>query len=393
MKNIGIGLIGAWGLRGKIASYASETFPEVNIVGAADIYPDALEKFREHYGNDKFTTMDYRVLLERDDINAVFIISPDYMHEEHAIAALKAGKAVYLEKPLAITTEGCDRILQTAYETGTKLYVGHNMRYFPSILKMKEIIDQGIIGEVQAIWCRHFVSYGGDAYFKDWHSERKNINSLLLQKGAHDIDVIHWLAGGYSRRVTGMGKLSVYNRCKHPREEDERIEVKFEDENWPPLSQTGLSPRVDVEDHSMMLMELDNGVQASYMQCHYTPDSTRNYTVLGTKGRLENIGDHGECRIEAFTTRSHGTKKPDIIHNLFPKEGSHGGSDPAIVKSFIEFIAHGKIPNTDPVAAREAVAAGVSATESLRGKGNTLTVSKIDRELAAYFQRGQKKLP
>lgn len=56
---------------------------------------------------------------------------------------------------------------------------------------MKELIDAGAIGEVKTIWCRHFVGNGGDYYFKDWHAERKNTTSLLLQKGAHDIDVIH----------------------------------------------------------------------------------------------------------------------------------------------------------------------------------------------------------
>lgn len=105
--------------------------------------------------------------------------------------------------------------------TGSKLFVGHNMRYFPVVLKMKEIIDSGLIGDVQCGWCRHFINYGGDAYFRDWHSERKNTNGLLLQKGAHDIDVMHWLMGSRTRRVVGMGMLSVYDRCSR-RSPDER---------------------------------------------------------------------------------------------------------------------------------------------------------------------------
>ena len=391
IKQLGIGLIGAWGFRGILAGYARDADKNVRIIGAADIHDDSLEAFRDSYGRELFTTNDYRELLKLDSIDAIMIISPDYMHEEHAVAALEAGKSVYLEKPLAISIEGCDRILDTAFRTGSKLFLGHNMRYFPSVLKMKEIIDSGVIGEVQAIWCRHFVSYGGDAYFKDWHSERKNINGLLLQKGAHDIDVIHWLAGGYSHRVVGMGKLSVYNQCKNPREADDRSPVEFKDTNWPPLSQEGLSPVIDVEDHSMMLMTLDNNVQASYMQCHYTPDSTRNYTVIGTRGRLENIGDTGRCRIEVHTTRSQGCKEPDQVHELYPLEGTHGGSDPIIVKSFIYFIRRGKQPNTSPVAAREAVAAGVCATESIRNSSSPRTVCKLPEQIVDYFANGQKK--
>lgn len=182
---------------------------------AADTDPKSIERFQEKIGTDTFVTDDYRELLKQD-IDAIFVITPDEFHEEHAVASLEAGKATYLEKPISITIESCDRILQAAYENKTKLFIGHNMRHFPVILKMKELIDSGIIGPIQAVWCRHFVSYGGDAYFKDWHAERSKQLGLLLQKGAHDIDVIHWLAGGYTQRVVGMGKLSVYKEQRYP---------------------------------------------------------------------------------------------------------------------------------------------------------------------------------
>jgi predicted dehydrogenase len=136
-----------------------------------------------------------------------------FLHEEMAVAALELGLAVYLEKPMAITTEGCDRILKSARESNARLYLGHNMRHMAFVRKMKELIDGGAIGEVKTVWCRHFVGHGGDFYFKDWHATRENTNSMLLQKGAHDIDVIHWLAGGYSDLVHALGNLTVYNRA------------------------------------------------------------------------------------------------------------------------------------------------------------------------------------
>ena len=388
MKQIGIGLIGAWGWRGHLASYAIEE--GAKLIGAADIYKESLDKFKEHYKDqgDLFLTNDYKELLKREDINAVFILSPDFLHEEHTIAALKAGKDVYLEKPLGITIEQCDNILRTAMEEGRKLFLGHNMRYFPVILKMKEVIDSGIIGDIQAVWCRHFVSYGGEAYFKDWHSERKNINGLLLQKGAHDIDVIHWLAGGYSKSVVGMGKLSVYDKCDKERqgENDHYEQVSFNEENWPAENLKGVSHKVDVEDHNMIMMQLENGVQATYMHCHYTPDSGRNYTFIGTKGRVENIGDEGDCQVVVYTTRTDGFAKPDIIHQLKKKDGTHGGSDPAIVKAFVRYIRDGEKPNTSPVAARQAVVTGVLATESVRGGSNLKIVPELDKEIIEYFK-------
>ena len=173
-----------------------------------DVDESLKDKFKEQYPNAKFTT-NYQDVLADPEICAVFILTPDHLHEEHTVAALQSGKAVYLEKPIAISIEGSDRILRTAMENKTRLFVGHNMRYFPVVLKMKEIVDSGIIGEVQCAWCRHFVNYGGDAYFRDWHSEQKNTCGLLLQKGAHDIDVMNYIMNTHAKRVVGMGMLSV----------------------------------------------------------------------------------------------------------------------------------------------------------------------------------------
>ncbi len=195
-QQLRIGVIGIGG-RGALAQHAHRPDQGIRVVAGADINAEARQRFRERYGPDVFVTDDYRDVLARDDVNAVFITTPDDCHEEHAVNALKAGKHVYLEKPMAITIEGCDRILRAARRHGVKLYVGHNMRHMAFVLKMKELIDRGAIGEVRTGWCRHFVGYGGDAYFKDWHAERAKSTGLLLHKAAHDTDVLHWLCGGF----------------------------------------------------------------------------------------------------------------------------------------------------------------------------------------------------
>ncbi len=389
MKELRFGVIGPGG-RGSLASCVEEVDSASRLVAAADVVPASLERFREKHGTESFVTDDYRELVTRDELDGVFVCSPDHLHETHAIAALEAGKAVYLEKPIAITIEGADRILKTAMRTGSRLYLGHNMRYFPAILQMKRLIDSGRIGRLEAVWCRHFVGIGGDAYFKDWHSQRENTTGLLLQKGAHDMDVIHWLAGSYSRAVVAMGKLSVYDGATR-REPDETPSVSIDSKNWPPLAATDYSPQIDIEDHNMVLMQLANGVQASYVQCHYTPDYWRNYTFIGTEGRIENIGDSGTCEIRVYTTRRGGRGEPDETVELRPEAGSHGGSDPAIVRSFVDFLRDGTPPNTSPVAARHAVAAGVMATESLRTDNGLRQVPALADEIEAYFANGQKR--
>ena len=378
-----IGIIGAGG-RGTLARYAHAPDRGVKLVGAADIDPAALETFKQNYGSDVFVTEDYRQLLMRDGVDAVFITSPDYLHEEQGVAALEAGKHVYLEKPMATTIEGCDRLLKTACQRQRKLYLGHNMRHMAFILKMKELIDSGVIGQVKAGWCRHFVGYGGDAYFKDWHAERTKSTGLLLQKGAHDIDILHWLCGGYSQKVSAVGTLGVYDKVADRRKPDEPWDTSWHDENWPPMSQSKLNPVIDVEDLSMMLMHLDNGVLCSYQQCHYTPDSWRNYTIIGTEGRIENFQ---ECVVRVWNRRKNYNPYGDMQF-FFPDEpGTHGGSDGRIVREFVNWCTEGCQIKTSAVAARNSVAAGYLATQSLRNGSIPLDIPKLSAELMEYFNK------
>lgn len=384
-----IGVIGAGG-RGRLAYSAHKPGNGSRVVALCDIRDEAFKEWQEFVGAKEklFLTDDYRKLLDRKDVDAVFVTAPDYLHEEFALAALEAGKAVYLEKPMTITVEGCDKVLETAKKTGSKLFVGHNMRHMDFIIKMKELIEAGTIGNLQTVWCRHFINYGGDAYFKDWHSEQKYTTGLLLQKGAHDIDVIHWLSGGFTKRVVGMGRLSVYNRCKNRRKASERGNASWSQYNWPPLSQKGISPVIDVEDESTLMMQLDNGVLANYMQCHYAPDACRNYTFIGDAGRIENID---ERRIAIYTTRC-GFGDPDTIIRMPPTVGGHGGADPDIVASFVTFAkGEGSIPSNSPIAARNSVAAGVLGSYSIRNGNVPMDVPPPDPDLVKYFNNGQKK--
>jgi predicted dehydrogenase len=216
---------------------------------------------------------DHRSLLAAGGIDAAVVTTPDATHAGIAVDLLRAGVAVYLEKPVATTVEDADEVLRVAAETGTPLYVGHNMRHSGVARGLRAVVERGEIGQVKAIWCRHFVGHGGDFYFKDWHADRRQVTSLLLQKASHDIDIIHHLAGGSTRRVVGMGDLMVYGAITDRRERPgETMPDWLSLDNWPPAAQTGLNPVVDVEDVSMMLMTLDNGVMASYQQCHFTPD-------------------------------------------------------------------------------------------------------------------------
>ncbi|HLS04593.1 MAG TPA: Gfo/Idh/MocA family oxidoreductase [Actinomycetales bacterium] len=387
-KQLRLGVVG-YGNRGVIAQRATAADGNSAVVAVFDPHAPAQERARDFFGPEIRIASK---LEELDDLDAVFITSPDDAHAAQAVKLLKLGVPIFVDKPLAITIDGADDILQTAYETGTKLYVGHNLRHMPVMRLFKQIIDSGRIGEVKAVWCRYFVGDGGDRFFKDWHAERARVNSLLLQKGAHDIDIIHWLAGGYTRQVSAMGGNVIYNQITDRHQGQGKRLVRDwlnREKNWPPLNNTGMNPVIDVEDISMMTMHLDNGVFGTYNECHFTPDYWRNYTVIGTEGRIENfgLGDDGVVRIWDRRTvfKEHGDEEIPIPS----AKGGHYGADPALLAEFLRFVREGIPTETSPVAAREAVAAASLATASMRGNGSMHQVPALPDKVRSYFDNGQ----
>ncbi|KUL38481.1 oxidoreductase [Streptomyces sp. NRRL F-4489] len=373
-------------MRAGLARHIADRGLPARVVAVCDPIAARRERARTMYP-EATAYADHRSLLDAR-LDAVLLTTPDDTHEELAVAFLEAGVAVFAEKPLAITTEGCDRVLDTARRTGTPLYVGHNMRHMPVIRTLRDLLAQGTIGQVKAIWCRHFVGHGGDFYFKDWHADRRRTTGLLLQKGAHDLDVIHWLAGGYTVRAQAMGALTVYGDLAARGGQGERLMGDWldPDANWPPTSLTGLHDVIDVEDLSMMTMRLDNGVYATYQQCHYTPDYWRNYTVIGTHGRMENFGDTQGAVVKVWHSRRSGYRADADLEIAVPADtGGHGGADPRLLTEFIAFVRDGVPTLTSPIAARQAVAAGCAATASLRADGIPIDVPALPPQLTSYF--------
>ena len=393
VKQLRLGVVG-YGNRGVIAERAAHADEHAEVVAVYDPSEAGQGRARSKFGADARIAETIEDFADADRIDAAFITSPDAAHAEQAITLLEAGIPVFVDKPMAITLADADRILESAYATGTKLYIGHNMRHMPVIRLMKDIIDSGRIGEVKAVWCRYFVGDGGDRFFKDWHAERSQVNSLLLQKGAHDIDVIHWLAGGYSRRVVAMGGMTLYDGLPDRSQDGEgRLVSEWLDreKNWPPRSNTGLNPVIDVEDISMMTMHLDNGVFASYQECHYTPDYWRNYTVIGDAGRIENFGLGSDGYVRVWDRRTEFKEHGDEEIPIPKVEGGHHGADPALLAEFLQFVREGTPTATSPVAAREAVAAAALATESIRGGNHPQQVPPLRPELRTYFEHGQTR--
>lgn len=379
-----VGVVGL-GQRAVIAQHVETAATDAIVVGAMDISPEGRARGALLLGRDVpiVETLDELIALKLD---AAIVVTPDSTHASIAIELLRARIAVYVDKPLAITLEEADEVLQVAVETGTPLYVGHNLRHSAFVRLIRDVIRRGEIGNVKTIWCRHFVGNGGDYYFKDWHAERSRVNSLLLQKASHDLDIIHLLGGGYTRRVVGMGELIVYGDLTNRGDRPGQIMPDwFSFDNWPPSSLTGLNPVIDVEDVSMMMMTLDNGVLASYEQCHFTPDYWRNFTVIGDEGRLENFGDTAGGVVKVWNHRSNWRDAGDREYAIEGVESGHEDADFLTMSEFLHHVATGAPTELTPVAARQAVAAGALATTSLRTGSRPLDVPPLHPNVEAYF--------
>ena len=373
-----IGLIGV-GHRAAMAENWNAD-PRAQIVAGADVNDTFIERFQEKHADAKpFVTHDYRELLARDDVDAVGVFTPDNLHAEPTIAALEAGKHVFCEKPMAIATEDCDRMLDAWQRSGKRFMVGMNMRYMDSFLAVKDVVESGQIGAVKAVWVRHFVGFGGFAYFHDYRANSQGSTGLLLQKASHDIDMIHFLTGRYTRRVVAMGSLDYFGgdkpndlRCEDCDEKDSCMEYSEREFK----TMCCFRQEVDVEDHSMVLMDMGD-VRAAYLQCHYATETLRNYVLMGSEGRVELAGN----TMTVTTQKANNTKARSrsrfatATYQMGKTTGSHGGADPRICRDFLDLVLDGKPPVATPEAGRMAVAVGCAATHSIRNGNVAMDIS------------------
>jgi predicted dehydrogenase len=389
MDDLRIAAIGLGQRRSLAVAAHREPGRGARVTAVCDLDETTVRKEADFFGATAAET-DYRRLLDRDDVDAVLVATPDHTHAQVAVDALSAGKAVYLEKPMATTVEDADAVLHAARRSGARLYVGHNMRHMEVVRLMRRLVREGRIGTPKAVWIRHFVGHGGDYFFKDWHAERSKVNSLLLQKASHDLDAMHWIVGGTTEAVQAMGGLTLYGDLPRRAAGAPKPENWLSTEHWPPSSQRELNPVIDVEDLALLNLRLDNGVLAAYQQCHYTPDYWRSFTVIGDAGRLENFGDAPGGTIRVWNTgRSDYDPGGDAEFRIPGPIGGHGGADAKVIEEFVRFVREGGPTDTSPVAARAAVAAGDLATRSLRDGGAVLRVPELDESLRAYFENGQ----
>jgi predicted dehydrogenase len=151
--NIQLALIGAGG-QGQSDTRWAVQVPGVKLVAVADCYDGRLAHSRELWGNNLFTTRDYREILARPDVDAVLIATPDHWHKTAAIDAMRAGKDVYLEKPMIHIHADGPEIIEAARATNRILQVGSQRVSSIVYAKAKELLESGAIGKLNMVSAR-----------------------------------------------------------------------------------------------------------------------------------------------------------------------------------------------------------------------------------------------
>jgi predicted dehydrogenase len=143
MIRIGVIGLGWWGKQ--IVTCLAES-PRFKVVAGCDIDSGMVAPFAAAH---KFELADnYKTLLKRTDVDAVAVVTPHLLHEEMAIAAFDAGKQVFCEKPMALTTASAERILAACAKAGGILGIGHERRYEPAMEEMRRLFESGSLGRV-----------------------------------------------------------------------------------------------------------------------------------------------------------------------------------------------------------------------------------------------------
>lgn len=150
----------------------------VELAAAADIFDSRLTRIREQYGDGVFTTRDYKEVLQRKDIDAVIIATPDHWHARISIDAMNAGKDVYCEKPMVQKIEEGYQVIEAQKRTGRIFQVGSQYASAHSFLKIRQLLQQGAIGELNMVesWLDRNTALGAWQYSIPPNASEKNID-------------------------------------------------------------------------------------------------------------------------------------------------------------------------------------------------------------------------
>jgi len=310
---IGAGMIGV-GNRGAHVMRSVLEQKDVRVAALCDTKPDRLDKAATAAArHNPKTYTDYKKLLADPNVNAVHVSTPCDLHVEMAIAALRAGKHVYCEKPIGITPESIAELVKVARASKLVFQVGQQLRANTRIRRTIEKIHGGLIGKVVMIKAQRHAGddLPHDGPSADWFFDAKRSGDVIVEMSVHNLDVCNWVANSIPDRAAGFGGALV----------------------WPndPPGRTNM-------DGYTLGYEYANGVKLSYSQVFFHPGGLpaggQFWNVYGTEGAVDLMNS-------MFYPRGRGAKPQMII------EESKENLDLQHVTSFYEAIRTGSKPLAD----------------------------------------------
>jgi myo-inositol 2-dehydrogenase/D-chiro-inositol 1-dehydrogenase len=263
---IGAGVIGT-GNRGSADLASVLAQPGAKVVALCDIKPDRLDKAATTAAAHKPATYkDYHELLARKDIDAVVIATPCDLHVEMAIAALKAGKHVYCEKPAGINPASIQQLVDVARSSDRVFQIGQQMRSIGRLRRTIEKVQEGVIGDVIMVKAQRHAAADlpHDSSSNDWFFDAKRSGDVIVEMSVHNLDCCNWVIGSRPERAAGFGGTLLWK-------------------NDPP-------GRTNMDGYSLTY-DYVNGVKLSYTQVFFhprgLPGGGQQTLVYGTKGAVD----------------------------------------------------------------------------------------------------------
>lgn len=290
MKKLNVGLVGA-GFMGKAHVVGYSNMPKLFWPAPAvpvmkticDIVPEIAEEAKERFGFEKCCT-DWNDIVNDPEIDVVSICTPNNAHAPIAIAALKAGKHVICEKPIASTLEDAKAMAEAAEEAAKKGIISMNAyqyRRVPAIDMAKKLIDEGSIGEILNIRCTYLQSWSADPSSPlSWRFQKDIAGAGTLGDiASHVIDIAQYLAGDIEE-VTGMMKTYIKERPVQEGGVDLLGTVKLGDD--------AEKRPVDVDDEDSFLVRFKSGAVGS-IEATRNAWGRNNYITVELHGTLGSI--------------------------------------------------------------------------------------------------------
>lgn len=228
MEKLKVGVIGCGSIARRRHLLEYEANSNVEIIAVCDVVPERAEEMATQYNAKAF--VDYKDLLATEGLDAVSVCLPNYLHAPVSIDALNAGYHVLCEKPMAISKEEAEKMIEAAEKNDKKLMIGHNQRFVSSHQKAKELIDSGAIGKIYSFRTT-FGHPGPEAWSIDgresWFFDKEQaFIGALGDLGVHKSDLIRYLLG----EITEVGAF-VETNAKEDTEIDDNAVCIVKTEN------------------------------------------------------------------------------------------------------------------------------------------------------------------